>query len=107
MIEVTEKAAKQLRKFLAMDEGKKIRVKEFSTGCGWSSLPELGVTLDELREKDIEQEVDGIPFVIAEELAKRMDEIKVDFKASITGKKFIVTSSTLQACTFQAFNTGK
>ncbi len=34
MIEVTEKAAKQLRKFLAMDEGKKIRIKEFSTGCG-------------------------------------------------------------------------
>ncbi len=67
----------------------------------------MGVTLDELKEKDIEQEIDGIPFIIAEELAKRMNEIKVDFKAGITGKRFIVTSSTLQACTFQAFSSGK
>ncbi len=105
MITITEKAVKQLKKFQAQDESKKFRIKAAPTGCcSCASLPTLEIGMDDLQPDDLEEKVSGFSFIINQSLAEKMGDIRVDFQSNITGKRFVVNSSSLDACTYHSFN---
>ena len=65
----------------------------------------MGVALDEPKEGDLREEIDGIQFVMQDKLAKEVKDVKVDYKVSIAGKNFVVTSSSRgDVCSLRDYN---
>lgn len=98
IIQLTEKAVKQLKKILSTQEGKSIRIHEVILGCACSAIPELSITLDESKDGDISMEAEGIQFIIQERLVKGLASIKIDFRIGVRGKEFIVKGTEKGAC---------
>lgn len=85
MITVTESAKAQINTHFAENEAAPLRI-FIAYGCGG---PKLGIGLDEKREGDAVMDLDGVTFVINEELMSAAENVTVDF----TDQGFIVDSS--------------
>lgn len=76
-ISLTEAAKAEIR---SLTEGNDKSPKIFFAGFGCSQ-PKLGVTVDVKRDKDIEVEVEGISFLIEEQLNEIIEEVSIDYES--------------------------
>jgi iron-sulfur cluster assembly protein len=85
MFVVSQSAQDEIVKYCNPDESKPIRV-FLANGC---SGPRIQMTFDEKRQSDKEFKINGLEFVVDNELLKHAQPIHVDF----TGTGFKVSSS--------------
>lgn len=88
-LNITEKAAKQLKDMLQEQEqfDKKFRI--VMTGISWRG-PRFNVALDEQQENDSHLKVDGFDFIMDQKLAESMVSLTIDYKDSFLWKGFQV-----------------
>lgn len=67
-----------------------VRIELQFTGC---CDPSLGLIVDEARESDLVEEVDGLTFVIDPETHKLAGEVSIAYKDDEGRNVFVVTSS--------------
>ncbi len=72
------------------DLNRPVRVDLHSTGCCDASL---GLCLDEIREADLIQEVDGLTFVISPEVYRLAGEVTIACAADKDKTGFVLTSA--------------
>jgi Fe-S cluster assembly iron-binding protein IscA len=91
MIKVTAEAIAAIKSFLIKkDNPQTIRIDLHSTGCCDSSL---GLTLDEIRENVLIQEIEGLKFVINPEIYELVGEVTISYVDEKGKKGFVISSS--------------
>lgn len=90
MITVTQDAIEAVRAFLEKNGLQKtIRIHLQSTGCCDASL---GLMVDDIHENDLDQDIQGIPFVISPELLEMTGNITIDYVSQKHKTGFVLTS---------------
>lgn len=95
-ISFDDKTKDALLKKLNNNDNKVIRL--MIKGFGWGG-PTLGAVLDEQKNDDIVEVVDGITFVSNNEEAEIFEDCKVIYSKSIFGESFKVISSLVPKST--------
>ena len=91
MIKVTAEAIAAIKSFLIKkDNPQTIRIDLHSTGCCDSSL---GLTLDEIRENVLIQEIEGLKFVINPEIYELVGEVTISYIDEKGKKGYVMRSS--------------
>jgi len=91
MIKVTAEAIAAIKSFLIKkDNPQTIRIDLHSTGCCDSSL---GLSLDEIQENDLIQEIEGLTFVINPEIYELVGEVTISYVDENGKKGFVISSS--------------
>jgi Fe-S cluster assembly iron-binding protein IscA len=91
MIKVTAEAIAAIKSFLIKkDNPQTIRIDLHSTGCCDSSL---GLSLDEIRENDLIQEIEGLTFVISREVYELVGEVTISYIDEKGKKGYVMRSS--------------
>ncbi|MGA2157739.1 MAG: hypothetical protein ABSG90_00840 [Dehalococcoidia bacterium] len=91
MVNVTVDAATAIKSFLVdKDNRKPIRIDIHNTGCCDCSL---GLVVDEVRENDLIQEIEGLTFVINPDIHELAGEVTISYIDEKVKKGFVVTSS--------------
>ncbi len=85
MINVTEKAQKEIKTFFEGRDIKPIRI-FLNQGCGGA---QLAMALDEKKETDSAKEIDGVAYLMDTTLLESAKPVEVDF----TGTGFQISSS--------------
>jgi Fe-S cluster assembly iron-binding protein IscA len=67
-------------------------------GFGWGG-PTLGAVLDEQKQNDITETIDGVKFVVDNEEAEVFENCKVFYSKTIFGETFKVVSSIVASST--------
>jgi Fe-S cluster assembly iron-binding protein IscA len=90
MVNVEASAIQAIRSFLA-EKGfqRPLRIALQSSGC---CDPFLGLSVDDIREADLTQEVDGLTFVITPATYELVGEVTISFLEEIGRKGFVLTS---------------
>jgi len=90
MIELEATAGQAIKSFLA-EKGiqRPVRIHLQFTGC---CDPSLGLSVDNIRESDLVEEVDGLTFVIDPEVYQLVGNITISYIDEIGRKGFILTS---------------
>jgi len=91
MIEISEKAKKELIKVLEDKASIEHTVRVHVSGIGWGG-PRFGLALDEKQEKDTLYEVEGINFVIEDSIEEQYGPFEVDYAGGWIGKGFVISS---------------
>lgn len=91
-INVTDKASKELKKYLKSKGLDDHSFRIYVAGFGWGG-PNFGIALDEQKDGDKTQEIDGLTFVVEEDLTETYDSFKVDYSDNWLRKGFHVTSN--------------
>ncbi len=94
-IQVTDKAKKELLVILKEHAQKKIRL--FIQGMGWGG-PSLGLTLDELSDKDETITTNEIDIIYQKSDQDYLDHSIIDFEDSFLGRGFTVRSMMPGTC---------
>ena len=91
MVKVTAKAIAAIKSFLIRkDNPQTIRIDLHSTGCCDSSL---GLSLDEIQENDLIQEIERLTFVINPEIYELVGEVTISYVDEKGKKGFVMSSS--------------
>ena len=91
MVTMTAEAGKAIKSFLIREDNPRtIRIDLHSTGCCDSSL---GLSVDEVRENDLIQEIEGLTFVINPEIFELVGEVTISYVDEKGKKGFIMSSS--------------
>jgi Fe-S cluster assembly iron-binding protein IscA len=90
MIRLEARAGQAIKSFLA-EKGlqRPLRIHLQFTGC---CDPLLGLSVDDIRESDLIQEVDGLTFVISPEVHQMVGDVTISYIDEIGRKGFILTS---------------
>jgi Fe-S cluster assembly iron-binding protein IscA len=90
MVKMTAEAREAVKSFLTTrDNPRTIRIDLHSTGCCDSSL---GLSVDEVRENDLIQEIDGLTLVINPEIYELVGEITISYVDEKGKKGFVLNS---------------
>ncbi len=90
MITVTPDAIEAIRVFLEKNNLQKpVRIHLQSTGCCDASL---GLTVDDIHENDLIQDIQGITFVISPEVHEMTGNISINHAAEQHRTGFVLTS---------------
>jgi Fe-S cluster assembly iron-binding protein IscA len=91
MVNVTVDAVTAIKSFLVnKDNRKPIRIDIHNTGCCDCSL---GLSLDEVRENDLIQEIEGLTFTISPEIHELAGDVTISYVNEKVKKGFVLTSS--------------
>jgi Fe-S cluster assembly iron-binding protein IscA len=85
MINVTEKAQKEIKAYFEGKDIKPIRI-FLNQGCGGA---QLAMALDDKKETDFSTEIDGVAYLMETDLLESAKPVEVDF----TGMGFQISSS--------------
>ena len=96
-IEATKDAVKEVKKILEKQESNNKVIRVNIEGFGWRG-PSLGLVLDEHKNDDYTQEIEGIKFVAGEEL-NRYKGFNIEYVNSFIRKGFVVTPKGMPAST--------
>ena len=96
-IEATKDAVKEVKKILKKQETSDKVIRVNIEGFGWGG-PSLGLVLDEHKNDDYTQEIEGIKFVAGEEL-NRYKGFNIEYVNSFIRKGFVVTPKGMPAST--------
>ena len=90
MVELEARAVQAIKSFLSEKESQgPLRIHLQFTGC---CDPSLGISMDNIRESDLIQEVDGLTFVISPEVHQLVGNVTISYTDEIGRKGFILTS---------------
>lgn len=90
MVKVEATASQAIRSFLAENGFQRpLRIDLQSSGC---CDPSLYLSVDDIREADLTQEVDGLTLVISPETHELVGEVTIAFSDEIGRKGFVLTS---------------
>lgn len=90
IINITSGAVEELNKTLETQAGKMPRV--YLGGFGWSG-PNLGLSLDEEKENDIQVESGGITFLVDEDMTEFIKEVYVDYVSAGFRRGFTISTT--------------
>lgn len=92
LINITEKAQGELKKVLESKDttGKSLRL--YIAGFGWGG-PSFGIALDEHKDNDLKDTIEGIDFIIDKELTDQYSEFKVDYSNDWLRKGFSISAN--------------
>lgn len=88
-IEITNEAKSELEKVLSSQKnaGKSLRI--YIAGYGWGG-PSFGLSLDEIKDEDMEVSVDDYKFVFEDMLAESFESFTIDYSNNWLKKGFSV-----------------
>jgi len=94
MIEVTEKAAVELKTLLEQEGKPDLALRVFVAGVACSGV-QYGLALDdEVKEDDVTVESNGIKLVMAKDIEKSFSEGSIDYVEDENGKGFMIRNSS-------------
>lgn len=94
MIEVTEKAAAELKTLLEQEGKSDLALRVFVAGVACSGV-QYGLALDdEVKEEDVTMESNGIKLVMAKDIEKSFSEGSIDYVEDENGKGFLIRNSS-------------
>ncbi|MDD2440167.1 MAG: iron-sulfur cluster assembly accessory protein [Methanosarcinaceae archaeon] len=97
MIEVTDKAAAELKSILKSEE-KELSLRIYVAGVACSGI-QYGLALDEEeREDDIKIESNGIKLVMTKDIEEGLSEGKIDYIEDENGKGFLIRNPNAGGC---------
>ena len=89
-VKLEARAGQAMKSFLAEKELQQpLRIHLQFNGC---CDPSLGLSVDNIRESDLIQEVDGLTFVISSEVHQLVGDVTISYTDEIGRKGFILTS---------------
>lgn len=98
MVQVTERAAKELKKILKAENKEDYGIKLYISGIGCSG-PSYGMALAESPEEDERViEVNGVKFFISEQIEAYLEGYQIDFIESEYGSGFTIYNPNQNAC---------
>lgn len=100
MIEVTDKAAAELKAILKSDEQDKkdVALRIYIAGVACSGV-EYGLALDEeKKDDDVKMESNGIKLVMTKDIEEGLAEGKIDFVEDENGKGFLIHNPNAGGC---------
>lgn len=98
MIEVTDKAASELKILIEQEEKPELALRIFVAGVACSGI-QYGLAFDdEVKEEDVTMESNGIKLVMAKDIEKSFSEGSVDFIEDEDGKGFLIRNPTADGC---------
>jgi len=90
MIEVTEKAATELKTLLEQEGKPELALRIFVAGVACSGV-QYGLALDdEVKEDDVTMESNGIKLVMAKDIERSFSEGSIDYVEDENGKGFLI-----------------
>ena len=90
MIEVTDRAASELKALLDQENKPDLALRIFVAGVACSGL-QYGLALDEeVKEDDVTMESNGIKLVMSKDIQKNFYEGSIDFVEDENGKGFLI-----------------
>jgi len=97
MLNISESAKAEMKKALEGKEGTPVvRVFVAGYGCGGASL---GLTIDEVKEGDIQVELDGYSVVIDPKVDDEFSGVSIDYRDSDGGSGFVLKpGQVVSAC---------
>lgn len=94
-IEATKDALKEIKKIIEKQEANDKAIRVNIAGFGWGG-PSLGLVLDEQKENDYIEEIEGIKFLAGEEL-NRYKGFNIEYVNSFIRKGFVITPKGMPA----------
>ncbi len=93
-ISVTEKAIEEFNKrYYSFDRAFRVMI----NGFGWGG-PVFGLVQDEQTKEDRMETIEGIKFIVHEDLVEQFSAFKIDFISNFFRKSFVVSSSNVKSC---------
>jgi len=96
-IEATKDALKEIKKIIEKQESDEKVIRVNIAGFGWGG-PSLGLVLDEQKDNDYIEEIDGIKFVAGKEL-DRYKGFNIEYVNSFIRKGFVISPKGMPAST--------
>lgn len=94
MIEVTDKAAAELKTLFEQEEKPELALRIFVAGVACSGI-QYGLAFDdELKEDDVTMESNGVKLVMAKDIERSFSEGSIDFIEDENGKGFLIRNPT-------------
>jgi len=98
MIEVTDKAAAELKELLTQENKPGLALRIFVAGIACSG-PQYGLALDEeVKEDDVTMESNGIKLIMSKDIQKNFYEGSIDFVEDENGKGFLIRNPNAGGC---------
>ncbi|MCO5383184.1 MAG: iron-sulfur cluster assembly accessory protein [Methanosarcina barkeri] len=98
MIEVTEKAASELKTLLEQEEKPELALRIFVAGVACSGV-QYGLAFDdEVKEDDVTMESNGIKLIMNKDIQTSFSEGSIDFVEDENGKGFLIRNPTAGGC---------
>ena len=98
MIEVTEKAASELKTLLEQEEKPELALRIFVAGVACSGV-QYGLAFDdELKEDDVTMESNGIKLIMNKDIERSFSDGIIDFVEDENGKGFLIRNPTAGGC---------
>lgn len=97
MIEVTNRAARELRALLGTEGESQPAIRIYMTGSTADAQYGLAVA-DDIDEFDVTMENNGIKIVMSPDVAAGFSDGSIDFVADETGKNFIIQNAESGTC---------
>jgi iron-sulfur cluster insertion protein len=98
MIEVTDKAAAELKTLLEQEEKPNLALRIFVAGVACSGI-QYGLALDEdIGEDDVTIESNGIKLVMTKDIEKNFFEGSIDYVEDENGKGFLIRNPNAGGC---------
>ncbi|MGA9189596.1 MAG: iron-sulfur cluster assembly accessory protein [Methanosarcina sp.] len=98
MIEVTEKAASELKTLLEQEEKPELALRIFVAGVACSGV-QYGLAFDdEVKEDDVTMESNGIKLIMNKDIEISFSEGSIDFVEDENGKGFLIRNPTAGGC---------
>lgn len=98
MIEVTDRAAVELKALLDQENKPELALRIFVAGVACSGV-QYGLALDdEVKEEDVTMESNGIKLVMAKDIEQSFSEGSIDFVEDENGKGFLIRNPNAGGC---------
>jgi Fe-S cluster assembly iron-binding protein IscA len=91
MVKLEARASQAIKAFFAENRlHRPLRIHLQSTGC---CDPSLCLSVDQIQESDLIQELDGLTFIISPETREVVGEVTISYVDEIGRQGFVITSS--------------
>lgn len=98
MIEVTDRAAVELKALLDQENKPELALRIFVAGVACSGV-QYGLALDdEVKEEDVTMESNGIKLIMAKDIEQSFSEGSIDFVEDENGKGFLIRNPNAGGC---------
>jgi len=95
VIEASKTAVDEIKKIIEKQNADDKAIRINISGFGWGG-PQLGLVLDEQRDSDYVEEIDGVTFVAGEDM-KHYDGFNIEYANSFLRKGFVVSIKGMSA----------
>jgi iron-sulfur cluster insertion protein len=97
MIEITNKAAAELKSLINTDGESQPAIRIFITGSGADAQYGLALA-DDINDYDVTMENNGIKIVMSPDVAAGFSDGSIDFMVDETGKNFLIQNAESGTC---------